>query len=355
MANSKDFVLVPNRINRNFIEYLDFLGFEVPIFVTSPDELPQSTEIDLLSPWGWSPAEHKKLNPFCRFTNEIWQKHQMSKWKKSHAELLSRETTYNFITQLINSNDNSYNLLEIPSIPLKIKSLEEVKSLIDIMPPPILLKTPLSASGRGHFKIRDKNENAEQSDWIKSKLHKQKLFYAEPFLKKISDVSFHFMIEENEINYLGNTFFSTDSKGQFIGCYVRFPENPQLNKDFLVDACHQAIELLMRGLQKLEINKVYQGPLGIDAIFFEKENGKITLNPCVEVNLRHTMGLINLFLRKRIHPDNNGKWLIIEELINKNEFKLPQKSLKDGFISSGSFCLTVPYGDSGHVLRLNIS
>ena len=36
----------------------------------------------------------------------------------------------------------------------------------------------------------------------------------------------------------------------------------------------------------------YDGPVGIDMMFYWDENGKIALNPCVEVNLRMTMGMV---------------------------------------------------------------
>ena len=354
LCDSKDFVLVPKNINLNFIEYLQSLGFNLPNFVTSAADLPKSTHIQLISPWGWSPAAHKKLNQFIHNCSPNWENHPMSKWKSSHSTLLSRETTYKFIAELIKIKNKSYNLIEIPFLPLKVNTLEDIKNLHEKISPPILLKTPLSASGRGHFKIRDLHEHAEKSGWIKSKLLRQKHLFAEPFLNKVLDVSFHFMVEENEIKYLGNTFFETDAKGQFTGCHVGFPKQSCFDKFFLTDTCLQAKELLLSGLHQLEINKDYQGPLGIDAIFFEKPCGTISLNPCVEVNLRHTMGLVNILLRQRIHPEKNGIWEILSENINVEDFKHSKNSIREGFIWEGFFLLTLPIGDSGYVVRLKV-
>jgi len=351
-GDKNDFVLVPEIVNQRFIDYLLGFGFELPRFITSADELTSSQKIDLLCPWGWSPVEYKIFNPFLKYCNDDWFEHPMAYWKNERSGLLSRETTYNFIAKLNKIDCKSYNLIDIPILPLKINSLEELKKLPDLMQPPILLKTPWSASGRGHFKIRDIHEKAEQNAWVKSKLRQQGMFYAEPVLKKVLDVSFHFLVEADKITFLGNVFFETDAKGQFTGCYIRNPETDNVDTVFLTESCEQAADLLLNGLQRLEINKEYQGPLGIDAIFFEKEDGTIKLNPCVEINLRHTMGLLNLFLRKRVHPEKDGKWQIIKGITSYEDIKLNEKQTKDGLIFKGSVLLTPPTNKLGYAARL---
>jgi hypothetical protein len=355
LGNENDFVLTHEKLNPQFIEYLKCLGFNTTQFILSHNELNLSDNLDLLCPWGWSLSAHKKLNSFLPFCNDKWFQHPMAKWLNTHPQLLSRETTSVFKKLLFNIDCKDYPLLEIPTPPVKIETLESLKTITNYIKPPILLKTPWSASGRGLFKIRDINEHVEQNDWIKSKLRQQKCFYAEQYLKKLLDVSFHFIIETDSIRFIGNTFFETDIKGQFLGCHIRFPENKNLDKILLTNACEQATDLLLKGLQLLNINKQYQGPLGIDAIFFENDNGKIKLNPCVEINLRHTMGLLNIFLRNRIHPEKTGYWKIVTETVNQEELKLPQKHLKEGFIYNGTILLTLPLNKSGNIARLQLS
>ena len=43
----------------------------------------------------------------------------------------------------------------------------------------------------------------------------------------------------------------------------------------------------------------YDGYLGIDMMLYWDENGKIALNPCVEVNLRMTMGMVTAAMGSR--------------------------------------------------------
>ena len=343
-GGKNDFVLVLEVIDLSFIDYLYELNFDIPSFITSVNDFNISGKLDELSPWGWSPAVHKKLEPFLPFCDEKWLGYPMSRWKTEHALLLSRETNWKFAKQLIEQNIKDYELLEIPALPLKVKTLDEIESLIYKMPPPMLLKSPWSASGRGLFKIRDVNEHAETNAWVKSKLKQQGAFFAEPFLQKIQDVSFHFYATEDGIEFLGTTFFNTDSKGQFISCNIRYPENSILETVFMKEACNQASEFLKSGLEKFEINKYYRGAIGIDALFFHASDNKIKLHPCIEVNLRHTMGLLNLFIRKKIHPERNGRWSIVKLSAKEwNDINISNKHIMDdGFIAHGNIALTPP-------------
>jgi hypothetical protein len=353
-GNQNDIILVHKKPDTLFIEYLNALGFNLPIFLSSANELTTHHKIDTLSPWGWSPAAHKTLSPFSDFLTTEWTKHPMSKWTNDIPSLLSRNTTYNFIKLLAKINDKSYNLLYIPTSNIKIENLRDLQTITNHIQPPILLKTPWSASGRGLFKIRNLNEQPEENAWLKAKLKQQKALYAEQYLKKILDVSFHFFIEEHKITFMGNTFFETDSKNRFTGCYLRMPENPPIDTALISDACKQSSALLLNGLKLLNINSSYQGPLGIDAIFFEKTDNTIKLNPCVEINMRYTMGLLNLFLRKRVHPEKNGKWNITKgEIYNHNELQ-PQKHLKDGFIFDGNIPLSQPTNQAGYITKMTI-
>ena len=343
-GGKNDFVFVPEVVNSSFTDYLCGLNFDVPSFIASVNDFNINDRLDELSPWGWSPAVHKKLESFLPFCDEKWLEHPMSRWNTDHALLLSRETNYKFAKLLIEQSINDYELLEIPALPLKVKTLDEIESLIYKMQPPMLLKSPWSASGRGLFKIRDINEHAETNAWVKSKLKQQGFFFAEPFLQKIQDVSFHFYATKDSIEFLGTTFFNTDAKGQFISCNIRYPECPNLKIAFMTEACLQASEFLTSGLKKFEINKYYHGPIGIDALFFRTKNNTIKLHPCIEVNLRHTMGLLNLCIRGKVHPERNGQWGIVK--LSTKEWNdinsLNKQIMEDGFIAFGNIALTPP-------------
>ena len=53
----------------------------------------------------------------------------------------------------------------------------------------------------------------------------------------------------------------------------------------------------------------YNGPVGIDMMMYRDEHGKIAVNPCVEVNLRMTMGMVTAAMGS--HHNLRGDFSII--------------------------------------------
>ena len=56
-------------------------------------------------------------------------------------------------------------------------------------------------------------------------------------------------------------------------------------------ALDEVVDDVLKALDAI-IAPHYDGPLGIDMMLYRDEHGEIALNPCVEVNLRMTMGMI---------------------------------------------------------------
>ena len=353
-ASKQDVVLTHTPIPVAFTDNLSRLGFSLPLFIQQPEDIDiQRLPLCGLKPWGWSPAIHYQLKAYKSLCHEAWQRHPMSHWESGHRMLLSRSTGYNLLKTIQQLYTPNYDLIEIPSLPVKLSSLREIESLTEILSPPALLKTPWSASGRGLFKIRDLNEQAEKNAWVKSKLKQQGFLLAEPFLNKIIDLSFHYLISEKEVTYLGCNFFETDASGQFLGCHTHFPPAAGIDHGMLEQVIKQGSDLIQKALASMNINHHYHGPAGVDALLFLNKNGKIRLHPAIELNLRYSMGLLNLHLRKRIHPQANGKWGIA--LMNQKQWQQladshhnkPSSTLEDGYIARGVVALTPPPADKG--------
>lgn len=93
--------------------------------------------------------------------------------------------------------------------------------------------------------------------------------------------------------------FATSSTGAYTGNYVsdepclkrRIPEALQ---GHLSDVCKN----LQRHLQNV-YSQGYSGPLGVDMMVVEHKGEKY-IHPCVEVNLRQTMGNVCVSLRSQL-------------------------------------------------------
>lgn len=304
-----------------------------------------------LHPWGWSPAVHRQLEPF---KSANWD-HPMAEWKEEHKFLLSRYTC-NELLRAIYEEAKSLAYIEIPAVPLEIRTIEEIIRVEAEEELPLLLKTPWSASGRGLFRIRSRAENAAFNPWVLSKLRQHGALLAEPFLDKLLDLSFHFWSGPDGIDFRGINLFQTDPAGQFEGCLVN-PGKEVLPDAFPFDkAVEQAASLLRKGLQSINLHRRYNGPVGIDALIFRNKEGHIKLHPAIEINLRYTMGLVNLRLVNRISPRATGSWVIKRikasswlELVSKNP---PQ--LREGLFYSGVFHLTPPPDVEGFMAILTL-
>ncbi len=352
-----DSVITKNHTPESFINQQIELGFKLPSFIKSHDEFKNKTlPITELRPWGWSPAVHRIFKPYLPFCDKLWENHPMHRWQSNHKQLLSRETGVKLLSEIVDNGYDEFDLIEILIKPVRVSSLGDLKNITNIISPPTLLKLPWSASGRGLFKIRDKEEHPENNQWVKSKLKQQGFFYAEPFLNKIQDVSFHFWIGHDKVNYLGFNFFDTDSSGQFTGCHTHYPDNAELKTINLDAYLEQGSRLLTKSIKKLQIGQHYQGPLGVDAMLFYNNTGKIKLHPCIEVNLRHSMGLVNIKLRKYIHPERKGKWELL--MLSRNEWKdkfsseTGKVNLQDGLIARGNLPLTPMPAEKGYSMCL---
>ncbi|WP_462318594.1 hypothetical protein [Marinilabilia sp.] len=354
MADENDFILVPEE-KKGCLSHLTEYGLPLPRLISKPEDI-QNEGIDNLwfEPWGWSPAVYRFLNPFLKFAHSKWSEHPFSNWKNHHKHLLSRDTGYQLlevITKIKSQSPNDYDLIHLPDAPMVVDQEKDLDLVLKHMAPPSVVKTPFSAAGRGLFRIRTKEDDPAQSPWVKGMLKRQGKIYIEKMLPKIQDVSFQFWLSENSIRYCGHNFFYADPSGQFAGCAIGPPDDKSrlFKEDAILNkALKQASILLETGLKQMNLNQKYIGPAGIDGIFFRNFDGRTLLQPCLEINLRHNMGMVNIFFKKKLHPKAIGIWKT--GLFRQNEWmkfcrekseKAPLK-VSDGQISHGFLPFVAP-------------
>jgi hypothetical protein len=349
LGREKDYVLTEEPVSEAFVDQLKDWGVSAPQFITSLKEVDTSLSPEL-HPWGWSPAVHQQLKALEPYSG----RHPMVPWHVDHRKLLSRYTGLE-LAEMVAEGLNMDDHLAIPQLPVELNAAEAIADVEAVMVSPMLLKTPWSASGRGLFKIRSRQENAADNPWVLGKLKQQGALLAEPWLEKLQDLSFHFWVEEAGIQFLGTTYFNTDKDGQFLGCYVTPPPIHFLAMNDLNAVVDKAIALLLKVLKKMNLNRRYHGPVGIDALFFKATDG-VKLHPCIEINLRYTMGLVNLSISKHLHPDCKGYWTI--QRINSDAWQDMQAQnpacLENGKWRKGVFMLTPPPKEEGVMALLNL-
>lgn len=343
-CSSDDFVLTETRPSKNFLQVLKISGFKLPRFC-SFEELEAMTDdtFNKIIPWGWSPATHfylKKLKEKC---SDEFKMSSVFHWKEQHKKLYERSTSKEFLTDILSRL--KYNWLISDDLTGHIIfNFDELEALLKEHRQ-LVVKAPLSSSGRGIQMIRKPELDNARKQWISGVLKQQKYLIAEPLLDKIIDFSFQFKISpENRIEYLGLSFFETNSNGQYlrtlINADVRQIPDKTISEDLELTAY-----AISSALSSSVYSRLYQGYLGIDAMIFRYEN-KLMLHPCVEVNCRANMGILSKFIENKVHVESRGKFELFYgapgQFISKmsEQTKLNPMVSADGKIISGVIPLT---------------
>lgn len=287
-----------------------------------------------LIPWGHSPAEAETFS----FMNK-----NKSLWNSKLKSLFERKTSLDFLRSFLlkNPDEKLFDSVEVPEIAESIDDCERLLSQWR----QVVVKAPLSSSGRGLQILRKGRINEANKQWIGAVLEQQGYVCVEPWLDKILDLSFQFQLSESgSVGYLGNSWFFTNSNGQYGGHYLNFRL-----PDYLLpyrEKLHLAAAKLCEELENSPFTASYSGPLGIDALFFRNAAGTVQLQPCIEINPRFTMGNLCLQLEKLIDRDTAGEFRILFDPRGELEKQTAAKAKKnppiwvDGLFRKGFRALT---------------
>ena len=343
---SNDFVLTEKKPSSEFTNKLTDAGFEMPEFCSLNDlGSNRKTYLNSILPWGWSPAAHFILKDLKARCSPEFMKSPVFNWKEEHRTLFERKSSLLFLDAFLKQNPLDF-FIQPESIGTMVTVIDEIEDLLKRQVP-LVLKAPLSSSGRGIQIIRQTQLNDSNRQWISGILKQQKYLIAEPFLDKIADLSFQYKIESNGLpEYLGYSVFETNTNGQY-KCTLIHPE--VINSNFS-GIYKKTKEIIMMTADRLKIalkhslySSGHRGFLGIDAILY-RDKEKLKIQPCIEINSRMNMGILTMYIEQKIHQDTTGKFELfygtpgeffqftIEKELSK-PLKISNGKLRSGFLA----------------------
>lgn len=161
----------------------------------------------------------------------------------------------------------------------------------------IVVKAPWSSSGRGIRFVCDSFPESMQR-WVLNVIRAQGSVMVEPYYKKIKDFGMEFFSDgKGNIEYLGLSLFHA-ANGAYVGNILATePVKEEMINHYVpmktLKCIQEKIKLLTGRLYKGK----YKGPFGVDMMVVEGKEGRgFLLHPCVEINLRRTMGHVALSL-----------------------------------------------------------
>lgn len=244
-------------------------------------------------PWGWDRALRRKLHNIGISEGSLLTDNQLDAIRSvSHRGWAAKHL-----------------LGQLTSIKGTVGQAESLGSLYDVEAflarhHRIVVKAPWSSSGRG-VRYLDENEcldghlQQHVGGWVRNVIKSQGCVMAEPYYNKVEDFGMEFVSDgKGTVTYCGLSLFNTQN-GAYTGNLIEDEEHKvaalarYVSPELLGTVRKTIIDLLSKALCG-----VYTGPFGIDMMVVRVGN-VLMLHPCVELNLRMTMGHVALGLGRR--------------------------------------------------------
>ena len=300
--------------------------FQIPKFTTHSSEIViRNSELTSIQPWGWDRAIRRELErmgveaSLLPAVEQIEQIRQLSH-RRTSAQLLP-------LLQMEGTVGEAF----------ECTAVEEVTELMQRYGR-LVLKAPWSSSGRG-VRFCDaarlvNNEELIMNNWVRNVIKTQGSIMAEPYYNKVKDFGMEFEADaEGRIHYLGLSLFHTVN-GAYVGNILatEIVKREMISRYIpisLLDSVKQRI------VERLHLDG-YVGPFGIDMMIVKSigngnhnsqlsiVNCQLGLHPCVEINLRRTMGHVAL----NISPTDDDIRAVMRVIYDGNHYKLKINKLR---------------------------
>ena len=283
-AEDGDAVLVDDVDNALYQLRLSRSNAADVMFVTR-DELAKIAQEGLqILPWGWDAA----------------LKHQFEKAGIAE-ELLPSEEQLSKIRFL---SSRKWAAARLGNTGVYCRSLEAVRQLMADGKCHVL-KAPWSSSGRG---VRYAEEmTSPLAAWTQRVIDTQQGIMVEPYYNKVRDFGMEFeALPDGKVIYVGLSIFNTVN-GAYQGNVLASEKDKEemLCKHVGVEVLRAACEKIIKGMSGV-LRNIYVGPFGVDMMIYVNDDGQYAILPCVEMNLRRTMGHVAIALTDKINPDGTA-------------------------------------------------
>ena len=261
-----------------------------------------------LEPWGWNSALCAMLRRMGIDGSLLPSDHQLA-----HIRQLSHRRTASRLLPLLQQEGTIGESFECQTV-------DEVQSLLHRYRR-VVLKAPWSSSGRG-LRFVDAALSDHYSGWLRNLLPNQGSVMVEPYYNKVKDFGMEFESDgQGGISYCGLSLFHTVN-GAYVGNILATEQakNEMLGRYLPAELLESVRQRIAGGLSLGH----YRGPFGVDMMVVAKADGEgFLLHPCVEINLRRTMGHVALAVSPtdddvrrvmRIDYANDNYQLIIQRL-----------------------------------------
>lgn len=291
-AKPGDMVWVPNEEWTAHIE-----GNSGVIFSSHPD----FSHITSIDAWGWSLSLHRRLQRLGCPEQLLPSEEQLH-----HLREMSNRRSTTRMLQILQQHNVGQAFAS-----WWCEDEESVRQIVTRHGGDFICKAPWSGSGRGVFRLEMENSAAWQR--LRSTLHRQGGVELEPFYNRWADFAMEFRLAAGKCEWVGLSLFSTGPTGAYTGNIVasdealvqklcaRAEESENGSSERIAHMLTVVQEVLMHTLP--EMFSSIEGYVGVDMMLVQMPDESVALHPCVELNLRRTMGLAAISMRQHLPHD----------------------------------------------------
>lgn len=345
-----DFILSQNiDSDCKWIEHIN-KQFDLNVNISSTNNLEQ---FDDFIPWGWNKFIRRRLFLDGADEHALPTEAQIDTIRALSHRRISIDIHRQFLGTIPSLRDIT---------PIECFSLDEVLEFVHTYPV-AYTKAPWSSSGKGIYRAIEP-KGLDFTRWVSGTIKRQGSIMCEKPLNAVLDFAMEFECKNGTTQFVGYSVFNNDTHSSYSGGLVastNFLHNKITaiigNESLLNDIRDAAINILNN-----IIAPHYTGFLGLDMMIYQDSDGSLQVNPCIELNLRTTMGVVSSIIGNNfVSPQSNGifniefhKSVISNEYIENIEKNNPLKFDSSGKIKSGAQFLTPLYPDSQYCAYIQI-
>lgn len=271
----------PSKPVRDFLYYDIAMSRDISIipFTQLKEHIGYQTEGCTLSPWGWNAAlKHRLLNAGV-YEGLLPSNEKLTRLR----QLAHRSTTRRILSMCCEEKLPQY-------VTTLDAACEYIKNNCESG---YVAKLPWSSSGRGVF-------FTPNEQMLTNLMRRQGGVVLEPIWEKALDFATEWICEGGKVWFQGYSLFESNTTGNYKGNLIA-PQSAL--KARICEHCStKELESAVIRLQNALVQDIapyYDGPLGVDMLV--DTSGRI--NPCVEVNMRMTMGHVALRLYENFYSE----------------------------------------------------
>lgn len=264
---------------------------------------PNWEAVERIAPWGWDLHIVDVLRRLGAPERLLPTSEQLELWRG-----LSSRVNVSEVQALDTEGWLTHQAGMVPFRSIFCRNMEEVQQAWDALGREAMVKSPWSSSGRGVFPLRE-----AWNDCAASRIRKILSKQGGIELQSLHEVRGNFALEyealaDGTVRYVGLSLFQAATGGAYLGNYVAHPSH--LEQRLLHDLRAGASDCLLSAVQwqttlaqlqqhlahllECWLRGRYIGPLGIDMLITPSG-----IHPCVEINLRRTMGHVAVHLSRQ--------------------------------------------------------